>query len=231
MPTSGVVTEGSAPEGDAAAAAPGGRGRAKLVLLSTGIIVVLAAAIVVATLLASTGPAASTQAAPRPAKPVPAVPLRVLSVTQGGQTSGTDGADPIQVTLSTPLAATPRCPRCTPAVPGAWAPAGSTLTFTPATPFSPGTTVRVRFASGPAGLGPRPAACWPARGSPGADAGWSTLRLQQLLAQLGYLPLTWTPATGVAAGADHSATRRPSSPTCTRRRPGPSPGSGATRAS
>ena len=206
MPTSGVVTEGSAPEGDAAAAVPGGRGRAKLVLLSTGIIVVLAAAIVVATLLASTRPAASTQAAPRPAKPVPAVPLRVLSVTQGGQTSGTDGADPIQVTLSTPLSAHSPLPTVTPAVPGAWARTGSTLTFTPDTPFQPGTTVRVRFASGPAGLR---SASGGLLGAPAAaqvqTAGWSTLRLQQLLAQLGYLPLRWTPATGVAAGGTISA--------------------------
>ena len=55
----------------------------------------------------------------------PAVPLQVVSVTQGGATTRTDGADPVQVTLSAPLAATSPLPIVRPAVPGTWKRAGA----------------------------------------------------------------------------------------------------------
>ncbi len=203
MPTSGVAAEGSAPEGEAAEAAPRGRSRVKLILLSAGVIALVAVVAVVTTMLASARPAARATAATPRAKQVPAVPVRVLSVTQGGQTRGTDGADPIQVTLSAPLSAHSPLPTVTPPVPGTWARSGSTLTFTPDIPFQPGTTVQVRFAAGPSGL--RSASGGPLAAAQLQTAGYSLLRLQQLLAQLGYLPLTWTSATGPAAAGARTA--------------------------
>jgi hypothetical protein len=53
---------------------------------------------------------------------------------------------------------------------------------------------------------------------------YSTLRLQQLLAQLGYLPLTFIPAASAIVSGD--ATRDCRQPTT--RRPGASPSSAAT---
>ena len=137
----------------------------------------------------------------------PATPLQVLSVTQGGATTRTDGADPVQVRLSTPLAATSPMPVIRPAVSGTWKRAGDTLTFTPAFPFEPGTAVRVRFPGGQLGLR---SAAGGLLASPVVDhlstKGWSDLRLKQLLAQLGYLPLSWTAQDPTAFQPDNMAT-------------------------
>jgi hypothetical protein len=77
--------------------------------------------------------------------------------------------------------------------------------FTPATAFRPGTTVTVRIPAGPSGV--RSAA----GGLLGATVtdrfrtkSYSTLRLQELLAQLGYLPLTWTPSGSSPAAGDRA---------------------------
>ncbi len=82
----------------------------------------------------------------------PAAPLQVESVTQGGAVTGTNGASPVRVTLSAPLAGNSPMPVLHPATPGTWTKAGSTLTFTPATPFWPGTRVHVTLAGGGGGL-------------------------------------------------------------------------------
>ena len=64
-------------------------------------------------------------------------------MTQGGAVTGTNGASPVQVTLSAPLAGNSPLPGLHPATPGTWKKTGSTLTFTPATPFWPGSRVRL----------------------------------------------------------------------------------------
>jgi len=137
----------------------------------------------------------------------PAVPLQVVSVTQGGAVTRTNGASPIRVTLSTPLASNSPMPVLHPAIPGTWAKAGSTLTFTPSTPFWPGTRVRVTIPAGGTGL----------RSAAGgvlaktvtqrlSTQGWNTLRLKQMLAQLGYLPLKWAPQNPSAVQPDNVPT-------------------------
>jgi len=71
-------------------------------------------------------------------------------------------------------------------VPGTWSHFGTSLIFTPSAGFPEDTHVTIsvpgRRGNGPAG--------WTVGFS---TASYSTLRLQQLLAQLGYLPLTWSP--------------------------------------
>ena len=137
----------------------------------------------------------------------PAGPLQVVSVTQGGATTRTDGADPVRVTLSAPLAATSPVPVIRPAVPGTWQRSGDVVSFTPTTPFEPGTAVRVRFDAGQHGLRSTAGGLL---ASPVADhlrtKGWSNLRLKQLLAQLGYLPLNWTAQDATAPQPDNMAT-------------------------
>jgi hypothetical protein len=173
-----------------------GPGRLKVTALATVVVAVLAVAGVAAATLGAAGPSGpdtdSAAAAARPTtSATPAVPLRVLSVTQRGAIHGTDGAAPVRVMLSTRLAADSPLPTVHPAVPGSWQRAGDTLTFTPATPFQPGTRAWVRF---PAGLRSAAGAVLARPAVYGLHTrDWSMLRLKQLLAQLGYLPLRWVP--------------------------------------
>ena len=108
-----------------------------------------------------------------------------------------------------------------PATAGTWRRSGDVAVFTPAKGYPAGTHVTVTVA----GLGDSRDR---SESSSFKTARYSTLRLQEILAQLGYLPLTWTPAAGAAvpgATPPRSCRRR------TRRPRGPSSGSGGTRRS
>jgi peptidoglycan hydrolase-like protein with peptidoglycan-binding domain len=131
----------------------------------------------------------------------PAPALQVTSVTPGSSASNVNGTMPIEVSFSAPLADDSPMPKLTPAVPGSWQVQGNSAIFTPATGYAEDTTVTLSIPAGSSGV----------RSAAGAKAGagghlaagfirkfttgsYSTLRLEQLLAQLGYLPLTWTPS-------------------------------------
>jgi peptidoglycan hydrolase-like protein with peptidoglycan-binding domain len=152
--------------------------------------------------------------------PRPAGPLRVLSVTPAAGARGVNGAAPIRVRFSAPLAAGTPMPALSPRIPGRWQVAGDTAVFTAASGYLPGTRVRLTIPGGPSGM----TAAGTNAGSGGRLAAsvtqsfttgsFSTLRLQQLLSQLGYLPLTWTAASepGVSpsnANAELSAAYQP----------------------
>jgi peptidoglycan hydrolase-like protein with peptidoglycan-binding domain len=94
-------------------------------------------------------------------------------------------------------------PTITPAVAGSWQATGHELVFTPAAPFIPYEKYTVAIPGGSSGV----------EGTTGAHlaktvtttftvADGSTLRLQQLLAQLGYLPLSYAPPAGTPAPQD-----------------------------
>jgi hypothetical protein len=177
--------------------------RAKIAGLAAVISVVLVTGVVIALSFGSPAPAhsASATAAPartaqpaRKAPPEPAGPLKVLSISPASGSQQVDGASPVQVVFSAPLAPTSPLPTFSPQVPGTWHASGDTMLFTPATPFQPATEVTLRIPSGASGVR---SAGGHVLAQPATAAfhtgGWSTLRLEQLLAQLGYLPLTWTP--------------------------------------
>ena len=151
----------------------------------------------------------------------PPAPLRVLSITPARATRGVNGAAPVTVVFSAPLAATSPTPSFSPAVKGTWAPAktqsqpkGSktktqqayAMVFTPATQFRPRSTVTLNIPAGQTGVR---SAAGSLLGSPITErfhtGSYSTMRLQQLLAQLGYLPLTWTPTGTDPAATDSNA--------------------------
>ena len=130
--------------------------------------------------------------------PQPPRPLRLLSVSPADGSRGVDGGDNITVTFNKPLPATAALPRLSPAVPGSWQREGDTVVFTPRTGMAAHTRVTVTV---PAGDG---------SGRSGykstfTTGSYATLRLQQLLAQLGYLPMTWTPDAGAAIPAGSAA--------------------------
>jgi len=121
-------------------------------------------------------------------------PLRVLSVSPGPGSARVNGALPIRIALSAPLATGSPLPALHPPVPGAWQGSGRVLTFTPGLPLAPQTRYSLHIPGGAAGI----------RSAGGRllarsltirfrTEGYSLLRLAQLLAQLGYLPLSWQP--------------------------------------
>jgi peptidoglycan hydrolase-like protein with peptidoglycan-binding domain len=131
-------------------------------------------------------------------------PLRVVSISPAGGDRDVDGVGNVTVTYNQPLPASAPLPALSPAIAGTWQRSGDTAVFTPATGFPEHTRVTVTAAVAVA------TAAKDSRGNlaPGATfstARYSTLRLQEILAQLGYLPLSWTPAVGAAVPTGDAA--------------------------
>jgi lipoprotein-anchoring transpeptidase ErfK/SrfK len=132
----------------------------------------------------------------RPAAGSPAA-LRVVSISPGNSADPVTAANPVRVVFSAPLARTSPLPTFSPAVPGSWLATGATLVFTPAFGFSPGTEETLQIPAGPSGVRSVAGALLAAPAIAVFQAGGrSRLRLEQLLAQLGYLPLNWNPPPG-----------------------------------
>ena len=203
---------------DAGAAAPRSR-RALLLTIGAAALAVAAGGITWLAVAGQTG-SPSASAAVRSdadhASPVAKVSgaLRVLSVTPAQAARHANGAAPVRVVFSAPLAAGSPAPRIKPAVKGTWTVKGSTMTFTPATAFGPRSVVSVRVPSGRHGVRSATGSLLAAQVTSRFRTGsYSVLRLQQLLAQLGYLPMTWTasgtPATTTSMTAQLSAAFQP----------------------
>jgi peptidoglycan hydrolase-like protein with peptidoglycan-binding domain len=193
-------------EGDGTTAAKPSRSRLKgrrgLALTASSAAMVLVAGVAIVT-LASPGshaaPASAAQAAAVAKQDAPAVPIQVLSVTPAAGAKGVNGAAPIRVQFSAPLAANTPMPTLSPHITGSWQVEGDTAVFTPAVGYFQNSKVKLTIPGGLNGM----------ISVGGASAGggllassvtesfttgsFSTLRLQELLSQLGYLPLTWTP--------------------------------------
>jgi peptidoglycan hydrolase-like protein with peptidoglycan-binding domain len=143
--------------------------------------------------VAHNSPAVPRQhAAARPAPPPP--PLRLLSVSPAAGSRGVDGADNITATFNQPLPASAPLPRLSPAVAGAWQREGDAAVFTPQAgiPAETRETVMVSVGDGPVRSEQKFSF---------TTAGYRTLRLQELLAELGYLPMSWAPAVGASIPA------------------------------
>ena len=157
------------------------------VILAVGatVLVVAAATIVVTNLHFN-------QAAATPTAPPPT--LRVVSVTPTG--SNVAAGSIISVQFSTDLGPGSPMPTVSPPVAGTWAVLSpSVLQYQASGPLVPGATETITVPGGAAGVvGSRGQRLAQSVTSQFTVAPGSTLRLQQLLAELGYLPLTFTPA-------------------------------------
>jgi len=121
---------------------------------------------------------------------------KIVSVSPGLDSTNVNGAAQITVTYNEPVPAGAALPKLTPAIAGSWQRSGDKLTFTPRSGFAPQTHVTVTLpAANATGTKVRTTGAAIAAFTTGS---YSTLRLQQLLAQLGYLPITWTPAAPAA---------------------------------
>ena len=149
------------------------------------------------------GKAATTESKTPHASQVAVKPITVVSFTPARHSQGVNGADAIRVVFSAPLAADSPMPTLSPSIAGNWQRVSpDTLEFVPAQGFPEQTRVRVMVPAGPAGVRSASGGLLAARV---VDRFWtgsySTMRAEQLLAQLGYLPLTWSPGTGAAVSA------------------------------
>ena len=199
-----------------------GRKRARRSLLFTGIAAALVVVAGVGVLVAKPGQAplkttsvASSHQETGQSKPArkhtvpPAPALTITSVVPGSNQHSVTGTAPITVGFSAPLAAGSPLPTLSPSTPGSWKISGSTATFTPTQGYPEDTTVRLTIPNGTAGMHSAQGVKNKAGGYLAAKfvrsfttATYSTTRLAQLLAQLQYLPLTWTPSGTAVSGSD-----------------------------
>jgi len=185
------------------------KGRRGAALTAGGAAMVLVAGVAIVT-VASPGshaaPVSAAQAAAATHRDQPADALQVLSVTPAGGAKGVDGAAPIRVQFSAPLAASTPMPTLSPQVTGSWQAEGDTAVFTPTIGYFQDSKVKLTIPGGPNGMISVDGASAGAGGLLASTVtesfttgSFSTLRLQELLSQLGYLPLTWTQKAKTAA--------------------------------
>jgi hypothetical protein len=167
----------------------------------------------------------------KPPPPAPVVPLRVLSVSPRPGAVTVSYEPTITVQLSSPLAASSPLPALSPRVQGSWQEVDpTTLRFAATSNFVPLSTVHLTLPGGAKGMRDKSGGALAAsyKAAFKIEQG-SVLRLQQLLAQLGYLPLQFVPGStaitasaGSAGGLDAAAkstTTTTRAPTTTTRPP------------
>ena len=136
------------------------------------------------------------------AKGTPAVdinqPLTLVASTPADTATGIPSDASISLQFSAPVNPTSPQPTLTPAVAGSWQLlTPTTYTFVATTPFVPTSTETITIPGGIASTSGKTLGTDTSVHFTVADG--SMLRLQQLLATLGYLPLTFTPARPLAA--------------------------------
>jgi peptidoglycan hydrolase-like protein with peptidoglycan-binding domain len=136
----------------------------------------------------------------QPAKSAgPAGPLRLLSVSPAGGIHDVNGGGPITLTFSSALSPSTPLPALSPKIAGSWKVSGATATFTPSAGFLPDTKVTLTIPGGMTGAAASAGTLNKASSVKFTTGTYSTLGLQQILTQLGYLPFTWTPAASGSA--------------------------------
>jgi len=150
---------------------------------------------------AAAGPGASASATPA------AAPLVMLSATPASGATGVSGVPDITITFSAPVATNSPLPTITPSVAGSWQGAGTdVLTFVPSAAFSQSTHVTVSVPAGLQGVRSDSGGLLTSPGQVSFETGtYQAARLPELLAQLGYLPLTWAAAPGATVPAASDA--------------------------
>jgi peptidoglycan hydrolase-like protein with peptidoglycan-binding domain len=135
---------------------------------------------------------------------VAAPPLTVVSTTPATGATNVATDTTVTVQLSAPLASVAAMPALTPAVAGTWKKTAATVaTFTPTAPFLPTTAESLTFPAGAAGPQGTAGGVLAAPVTVTFTIGQaSTERLQQLLAQLNYLPVSFTPSAPLSSPAE-----------------------------
>jgi peptidoglycan hydrolase-like protein with peptidoglycan-binding domain len=181
-------------EGPAEDNEPRGRGgRWLVVALAVVVLAAMAGGTVLALRSHGTSASATAGASSRPT----IVPLAVIGTTPGNQATDVAPGTAVTVALSTALSPTSPMPSFSPPVAGTWsALSPDELQFVADGPLVPGSTETLTIPGGGSGLLGAQGQILVSSTTVGFSvAQGTTLRLQQLLAQLGYLPVSFTPAT------------------------------------
>ncbi|HUD36230.1 MAG TPA: Ig-like domain-containing protein [Streptosporangiaceae bacterium] len=127
-------------------------------------------------------------------------PEQVQSITPADGSTDVNGGDAIKVVFSKPLSPSSPTPTLKPTIDGNWSVNGDTATFVPTAGIWQNTKVTVSIPAGATGV------VSTAGGKLGTavtdtftTGKFSEVRLEQDLAQLGYLPATWAQTSGAAA--------------------------------
>jgi lipoprotein-anchoring transpeptidase ErfK/SrfK len=167
-----------------------------------GIAVVAAAVVAAGTAYAVTQTGGHQGAPSSDTLAVSGPPMHVLAMSPASATRRVNGASPITVRFSDPVAANSPRPRLSPSVPGKWIARGYLMVFTPSVSFGQYTRVTITVPGGKAGVRSAAGALLTASVSGHfRTARYSQLALSELLAEQGYLPMSFTPASnGVTKG-------------------------------
>lgn len=123
-------------------------------------------------------------------------PLTVVSTSPKSGATGVDGAQAITFTTNQAVKLGSTQPTVTPSTPGQWTAQGDQLTFTPTGAFPPDATVQVTV---PQGLSSTKGATLAQSATLSFHTGTgSVLGLDEALANLGYLPIHFSPSAPVA---------------------------------
>jgi hypothetical protein len=110
------------------------------------------------------------------------------SISPDDGSTSVNGAEPITVTYSHKLPSDANLPTLSPSVAGSWSIEGNKAVFTPSVGYTADTHVTVHIPATTSGT----TTTTDATTATFTTGQYSTVRLEQLLAQLGYLPVTWT---------------------------------------
>ena len=123
-------------------------------------------------------------------------PMHVTLMDPATASTGVDGASPITIKFSAPIAAKSPRPRLQPSVPGRWSVRGKSMVFTPRVAFGQSSHVTINVPGGRRGVRAADGALLTASVTARFRTGrYSQEGLAELLAQQGYLPMTFTPQT------------------------------------
>jgi hypothetical protein len=168
----------------------GGRQRSwKIATAAAAAVVIVIAVIVVAMGGSSHHTAAAANSGTLASHKKKAAAVSVASVSPGNGSKGVNGASPIIVTYSGDVTKGTPLPTFSPSIAGSWQVSGDKATFVPQVGFTEETHVKVNIPAQAGGVTTTAAMSFSF-----TTGRYSTLRLDQILSQLGYIPLSWTPA-------------------------------------
>jgi peptidoglycan hydrolase-like protein with peptidoglycan-binding domain len=181
---------------------PPRRHRTLLIAVTAVVVVIVAVgAVVVATHRGGSPNAASSTST---STTMAAPPLTIVSTTPATGATNVASDTTVAVQLSAPITSVATMPSLSPPVAGSWKKTGPTIaTFTPTAAFLPTTAESLTFPAGPTGPQGTAGGVLAAPVTVSFTIGQaSTERLQQLLAQLNYLPVSFTPSAPLSSPAE-----------------------------